>query len=159
MPTSNEEAQQIVQIMNDYLTVEDAKAITERLDREVGTKTDNDSLKVSLGMLKTLYQDVDMPQPKLKRFLLYALIVFHMFVIGVNVSAFFILPFMYPLYVWMPLNSFILITTFTREVCPLTKLENHLRKQLDLPKIGGFVGHYIVRPSKKYLFKMGGKLT
>ena len=66
MPTSNKEAQQIVQIMNDYLTVEDAKAITERLDREVGTKTDNDSLKVSLGMLKTLYQDVDMPQPKLK---------------------------------------------------------------------------------------------
>jgi hypothetical protein len=57
MPTSNEEARNIVRIMNDFLSPEDAKAITQRLDQEVGQKSDNDSLKVSLGMLRSLYED------------------------------------------------------------------------------------------------------
>lgn len=57
MPTSNEEAVSIVRIMNDFLSPEDAKTITRRLDEEVGHKSDNDSLKVSLGMLRALYED------------------------------------------------------------------------------------------------------
>ena len=57
MPTSNEEAVSIVRIMNDFLSPEDAKTITRRLDEEVGQKSDNDSLKVSLGMLRALYED------------------------------------------------------------------------------------------------------
>ena len=57
MPTSNEEAGNIVRIMNDFLSPEDAKTITRRLDQEVGQKSDNDSLKVSLGMLRALYED------------------------------------------------------------------------------------------------------
>ena len=57
MPTSNEEAVNIVRIMNDFLSPEDAKTITRRLDEEVGHKSDNDSLKVSLGMLRALYED------------------------------------------------------------------------------------------------------
>jgi hypothetical protein len=57
MPTSNEEARRMVRIMDDFLSPEDAKAITRRLDEEVGQKSDNDSLKVSLGMLRALYED------------------------------------------------------------------------------------------------------
>ena len=57
MPTSNEEAGSIVRIMNDFLSPADAKTITRRLDEEVGQKSDNDSLKVSLGMLRSLYED------------------------------------------------------------------------------------------------------
>jgi hypothetical protein len=57
MPTSNEEAGSIVRIMNDFLSPGDAKTITRRLDEEVGQKSDNDSLKVSLGMLRALYED------------------------------------------------------------------------------------------------------
>tara|TARA_R110002020_G_scaffold215614_4_gene422848 strand:- start:881 stop:1057 length:177 start_codon:yes stop_codon:yes gene_type:complete len=57
MPTSNEEAASIVRIMNDFLSPDDAKAITLRLDEEVGQRSDNDSLKVSLGMLRALYED------------------------------------------------------------------------------------------------------
>jgi hypothetical protein len=56
MPTSNEEARNIVNIMDDFLTPEEAKTITQRLDEEVGQKSDNDSLKVSLGMLRALYE-------------------------------------------------------------------------------------------------------
>jgi hypothetical protein len=57
MPTSNDEARNIVRIMNEYLTPQDAQDITRRLDEEVGQKSDNDSLKVSLQMLRALYED------------------------------------------------------------------------------------------------------
>lgn len=57
MPTSNDEARNIVRIMNEYLTPQDAQNITRRLDEEVGQKSDNDSLKVSLQMLRALYED------------------------------------------------------------------------------------------------------
>jgi len=56
MPTSEKEAAKICEIINDFLTQEDAKEITERLDKEVGQKTTNDSLKVSLAMLRQLYE-------------------------------------------------------------------------------------------------------
>ena len=57
MPTSNDEARSIVRIMNEYLTPQDAKNITRRLDEEVGQKSDNDSLKISLEMLRSLYEE------------------------------------------------------------------------------------------------------
>jgi len=56
MPTSDNEAKNIQEIMNDFLTKEEAKEITVRLDEEVGKHTDNDSLKVSLSMLRRLYE-------------------------------------------------------------------------------------------------------
>ena len=56
MPTSDREAKKIQEIMNDFLTPAQAKEITRRLDKEVGEKTDNDSLKASLNMLKVLYE-------------------------------------------------------------------------------------------------------
>ena len=57
MPTSNDEARSIVRIMNEYLTPQDAKNITRRLDEEVGQKSGNDSLKISLEMLRSLYEE------------------------------------------------------------------------------------------------------
>jgi len=56
MPTSNDEAKRICDIINDFLSDEEAVAITRRLDEEVGVHTDNDSLKVSLRMLRNLYE-------------------------------------------------------------------------------------------------------
>lgn len=55
MPTSINEAKKIQEIINDFLTEDEAKEITKRLYEEVGQKTDNDSLKTSLMMLKYLY--------------------------------------------------------------------------------------------------------
>ena len=57
MPTSNDDARKIVSIMNEYLSDSDAQSITRRLDEEVGQASDNDSLKVSLQMLRALYED------------------------------------------------------------------------------------------------------
>ena len=55
MPTSDREARRIKEIIDDFLTPEQAKEVTKRLDKEVGQSTDNDSLKVSLSMLSKLY--------------------------------------------------------------------------------------------------------
>tara|TARA_B100001123_G_C15213865_1_gene988397 strand:- start:1263 stop:1436 length:174 start_codon:yes stop_codon:yes gene_type:complete len=57
MPTSINEAKKIQEIINSFLSNEQAIEITQRLDEEVGKKTDNDSLRVSLKMLRELYEN------------------------------------------------------------------------------------------------------
>jgi len=56
MPTSDSEARKIQEIIDDFLTSNQAREITQRLDQEVGQNTDNQSLKVSLTMLRKLYE-------------------------------------------------------------------------------------------------------
>lgn len=58
MPTSNTEAEQIVRISEEYLTIEQMKELFIRLDDEVGQWTDNDSLKVSLKMMRSLVENI-----------------------------------------------------------------------------------------------------
>ena len=149
MPTSEQEAFSIVEILDEYLDEGQARELTARLEQEIGQKTDNDSLKVSLEMLKALYSKNPKRIDYLKKALLSLVVLFHMFVITVNIAAFFILPFLYDLWIWMPINSFILTVTFTREICPLTRLENKLRTSLGMSRIGGFIGHYFARPAKR----------
>ena len=57
MPTSTNEAKKIQEIINSFLSIEQAIKITQRLDDEVGKKTNNDSLRVSLQMLRELYEN------------------------------------------------------------------------------------------------------
>lgn len=151
MPTSQQEAFSIVEILDEYLDENQARELTARLEQEIGQKTDNDSLKVSLEMLKALYSKQPKKIDYLKKGLLYSIILFHAFVIIVNIAAFFVLPFYYPLWVWMPVCSFILTVTFTREICPLTRVENYIRTSLGMSRIGGFIGHYFVKPIKRLL--------
>ena len=151
MPTSQQEAFNIVEILDEYLDENQARELTARLEQEIGQRTENDSLKVSLEMLKALYEKKPKKIDYVKKALLYSTILFHAFVIIVNIAAFFVLPFLYPLWVWMPVCSFILTVTFTREICPITRLENYLRTSLGLPRIGGFIGHYFIKPIKRLL--------
>jgi hypothetical protein len=65
------------------------------------------------------------------------------------VASFFILPFMEPPWVSLPLCVFIWYFSTSRIECKLTALENNLRGRLGMKKIGGFVGHYFIRPFKK----------
>jgi hypothetical protein len=55
MPTNNEEALKICSIINEFIDVPTAKKITTKLYEEVGKNTENESLSVSLKMLKMLY--------------------------------------------------------------------------------------------------------
>ena len=152
MPTSNEEARQIVEIINDYVSQEDAEALTARLQQEIGKETDNESLRVSLEMLKALYASPSNPKQYGKRAALLFVIALHLSVVVINCVAFFVLPFLYSPWIWVPLNSFILTVTFAPPgACPLTRFENKLRQRLDLPRIGGVLGHYIVKPIKMRL--------
>ena len=54
MPTTTSEAAQIIQICQEYITTDNLKKMATRLDEEVGQHTDNDSLKVTLSMLRQL---------------------------------------------------------------------------------------------------------
>ena len=54
MPTNDSEARQIFSIINEFIDVPTAKKITTRLYEQVGQHTDNESLAISLKMLKAL---------------------------------------------------------------------------------------------------------
>ena len=46
--------------------------------------------------------------------------------------------------------SVVLLLVFSKVLdCPLTNLENHLRKKLGMKRIGGFVGHYFIKPIRR----------
>ena len=55
MPTNDNEAQQIFTIINEFIDVDTARKIMTRLHEEVGKKTDNESLAISLEMLASAY--------------------------------------------------------------------------------------------------------
>ena len=55
MPTSVSEAMSICEIISEFLSIEDARKVTSRLHDEVGQSTNNQSLQISLKMLRDLY--------------------------------------------------------------------------------------------------------
>ncbi len=57
MPTSNNEAESIVRISQEYIPLEKMKTLFIRLDEEVGELSTNDSLKVSLKMMRSLVEN------------------------------------------------------------------------------------------------------
>jgi hypothetical protein len=151
MPTSNQEAQAIVEIVDEYLEQDKARELMARLNKNVGSATDNSSLKISLQMLDALYTPDPPKRHTLKKIAMVLVILWHMAIVIINVVAFFVLPFLLPVWVWVPIDSFILTVMFTREICPLTRLENSIRISIGLPRIGGFVGHYFVRPVRQLI--------
>ena len=55
MPTSMNEAERIVSIISEYIEPQVAIDLLGRLFKEVGEPSDNDSLRISLRMLSSLY--------------------------------------------------------------------------------------------------------
>ena len=55
MPPSINEAERIVSIISEYIEPQVAKELMGRLFKEVGAPSDNDSLRISLKMLSSLY--------------------------------------------------------------------------------------------------------
>ena len=83
---------------------------------------------------------------------LWSLVSFHMFVVVGNISAAFVLPFYAPWYIALPITALIVNLTFSPGVqCPLTRLENRIRRSLGMKEIRTFVGHYVVWPVKRKL--------
>jgi hypothetical protein len=59
MPTTINEAQQIVMIINKYLSFEAARACTAELNNAVGQQSSNPSVKMTLQMLADLYENLE----------------------------------------------------------------------------------------------------
>lgn len=85
---------------------------------------------------------------------LYLLIVVHLLLVFANIASLFILPFAAPFYISLPVCSLLVNFMFNQSVCPLTKLENRLRRMVGWPEIRGFVGHYLVKPAMKIYVKV-----
>lgn len=81
---------------------------------------------------------------------LVVVVIFHLIVVFGNAASFFALLMFSPWYVMFPCVSSIIYLAFSRSArCPLTDLENKYRDQIGMPKIGGFIGHYLLRRRKK----------
>ena len=94
-------------------------------------------------------KNIDKKETFLKLILLNLIIAHWVVIIG-NLLAFLVLPFAEKWYVALPLMSYIGLLTFSAVLdCPITKLENRIRKHIDLPQISGFIGHYLLKPLKK----------
>lgn len=156
MPTTQQEAANIVGILNEYLSTEEAHELASRLDEKVGQETDNDSLKVTLKMLKSLYE----PQNGVSKWkartlwtILYSIITFHMSIILFNLLAMFVVIFLAPWYVSLPIASLIVNMTFSPLSCPLTRLEDSVRRKLGLPTIRHFMKYYFIDRIRKWRAK------
>ena len=88
------------------------------------------------------------------RIALALVVIVHMFVVVVNFTAFFVLPFTYLILdipFWFsillitPIESLILFLSFNRTPCPMTLWENSIRRKLGKREIGGFIGYYIIK--------------
>lgn len=84
---------------------------------------------------------------------LWAVVTFHMAVVIFNILALFIVPFLQPWYIALPIDTLIVNLMFSSVPCPLTRLESKIRKKLGMPEVRFFVGHYIVFPLRKILVK------
>jgi hypothetical protein len=81
----------------------------------------------------------------------------HWAIVFGNFAAFFILAYNGlspaqnpPWYIALPLCTFIGLVSMSRVLdCPITALENKIRKRLGKPKIGGFIKHYLIKPYAK----------
>jgi len=81
---------------------------------------------------------------------LCVVVLFHAGIIASNILAFFILPFAADWFVAVPCMSAILFLTLARGItCPLTDLENSMRRRAGLKRIGGFVGYYFIKPWRR----------
>ena len=155
MPTSKDEAKRIAEIFDEYLERDDVAEIAERLHQEVGKPSDNVSLKVSLQMMDAIYN-----KKERKKFIkhkifwecsLFTIIVLHFALLLGNCISFFLLPFLAPWYIAMPVMSFIVTLAFNRSPCPITLLEDYIRwNKLGKPKIKKFIKYYIVDPIRKF---------
>ena len=86
-------------------------------------------------------------------FLSFLIVVHHFSLIIILVSV----PLLFinePIWISLPLTSWVIHLGCTRIDCPLTKLENYLRKELYLPQIKGFMSHYYKKPYQNFMWKI-----
>jgi hypothetical protein len=85
------------------------------------------------------------------RLILIFIILLHFAIVFGMMASFVILPFKTPWYEALPLMTYIVYLLITPIDCPLTILENKVRRRLGMRPIFGFIGYYIILPIRKFL--------
>ena len=84
------------------------------------------------------------------KLLLYCLVFVHFKVITLLLITPFFLIFTEPLWIWLPVNIWIMHLMFSPVlVCPATIWENRLRRKLGMSEIKTFFLHYYIKPLKR----------
>ena len=91
----------------------------------------------------------------MSKYALWVVVITHLIIIVGNIVSILILPILMPWYVALPLMSLLVNLLFAPVPCPLTKLENKIRKELGMREVRYFVGHYLVWPVKRKLRSLG----
>jgi hypothetical protein len=78
------------------------------------------------------------------KFYLISVIFVHYLVVLANVISFFAAPLVLPWYIAISIMSGIVSLLTNRNPCPLTTLENKIRERLGMPRIKGFIKHYVL---------------
>lgn len=152
MSVEKNEAQVILDIMGDFLSPEQAKEITKRLNNQVGQNTNDQSLKKSFELLESLYKEGRPDRyVKLRQTFLITIIAIHAAIIIANFAAMFIIAWAAPWYVALPVITLIINLMFSPITCPLTKLESKIRRSLGMPEIKFFIAHYFFKPVRGYM--------
>ncbi len=155
MPAIHDEANQVVTVIQDYIHKEKLTELLIRLDEDIGKKSENEITKAFLSHLRKVVDKPLPPPPMWLWISFYSLVVFHILLVIAVIFSFFVLPFLAPWYVAVPCMTFIWFFSTTRVDCQLTNLENYIRRQLGLKRIGGFVGHYFLKPARLVLRRYG----
>lgn len=156
MPTTSDEAKKILAITTKYMPLHRAVACFRELDQEVGQVSENDSVKQSFIMFRSLAEYASEGgfaatgrDRRLYLVAFYALVLLHAFLVLGNVASFFTVPFYAPWYLAFPACFSILWVVCSNVDCVMTRWENALRVRLGMKTISGFVSHYFVKPIRR----------
>ena len=84
-------------------------------------------------------------------FFFWLVVILHFILVFCVCVGIFVLPFVAHWCIVVPLEIYMVSLLTTSVECPLTNLENVLRRKLGYKPIGGFVGFYMLKPIKRYI--------
>jgi len=85
------------------------------------------------------------------RIWLAAVIITHHLALWIIIMSVPMVLFTEPLWVSIPIISWIMHLGLNKLDCPYTRLENYIRKKLKIKKISTFISHYYVKPYHKMI--------
>jgi len=145
----HDDAPKLVALAKSFVPSEKHKDFFIKLDEDLGQKSSDANVKQLFAAARLLVDPPFVPAPLYLWIAFYGLVGAHLTLVFAVIVSFFLLPFYAPWYIALPLMAFIWFFSTTSVECKLTQLENVIRKRLGLKRIGGFVGHYLMRPAKR----------
>jgi len=145
----HDDAPKLVALAKSFVPSDKQKDFFVKLDEDLGQKSSDANVKQLFAAARLIVDPPFVPAPFALWVAFYALVGAHLTLVFAVILSFFLLPFYAPWYIALPLMAFIWFFSTTSVECKLTQLENVIRKRLGLKRIGGFVGHYLIRPARR----------